>query len=557
MDKSFENILQEKLNGFEAEVPSGAWQKIDHSMGHPFETKLKNKLNNIAAPVGVGLWAAIESKMPNSLESGIQNKLSGFEATPSAALWESISQKVESMPGVFEESMQDKLYSFETAPPPKAASAIFSAIDAKNAFNWKKTISTAAAVLLLFSTMFLIPKKFNEESSLANINSASFFERNNELELKDLASQKSESNSNENENDESANNGFENRLGSSNNVRANSSRNTLGNGIDSQNETKHAKGHNNNNLAFEAGLCLSELPEIKGVNLERKIAQLSPLNIYASFAQNEQIETPQPENKLKFGLLGSSGTFALNTTPNGLLNAYDESSSNFQNELYGIGNFHSLGGNTAFKVGNNASIISGLNLTMAYNEMYFSVDQNNSPSSLNSLVNEDGLVTSPFNPTSNTLSNKRQSALEFKNVDESILDGDSIVTGNQFVVTNQFAFVDLPIGFEFTLKKNPESSITARIGSKIRLVAGAHSYHINHDRDQIVEVNPALSQAFYQTSVVGFSGITYNHSLGDQYELFFGPELNINVTDINKMGTWMSMRPVQVGINVGFRQKMT
>ncbi|MGB0429363.1 MAG: hypothetical protein ACPGLV_02730 [Bacteroidia bacterium] len=564
MDKSFENKLQQKLQVFEADVPSNAWQKIDHGLENPFENKLKSKLNGINAPVGAGTWTAIESKMPNSLENALQSKVGQFETPVNAGVWQAISQNIESMPGVFEDAIQHKLTNHQSAPPPHLAQNIFRTIDSGNSINWRKTISTVAAVFLLFTSMLFLPKQFN----------------NGELKRSAIAFDTGKTNDMPTQlasilpiNSKSANDNNYLNNGQIDNTQINSI--SSGHNIDQPNNGSSRIGNNyitsvslgsnpantailNNSDGEYDNVNVKQLPRLKYLDLEYGPTNAKHLALMAMAAKTEDnFITTKPESKLNFGVMASSGTFAMNAKPNNVLFAYGESAAQFQNELYSLGSYNSLGASVARKISNKTNFMSGVNLTLAFNQMYFSIKANDQPTSLNSLVNDGDLVTSAYNPTANTLSSKRESELEYGNVDESILDGDSIIIGNNFSVTNQYAFIDLPLGFEVKLKEKQNASITARLGTKIRFMAGAHSYHINHDRDQIVEVNSAMSQAFYQTSLVGFGGVSYNHDLNDNYQIYFGPELNINATDLNKLGTWMSMKPVQLGLHIGIKQKIS
>jgi hypothetical protein len=220
--------------------------------------------------------------------------------------------------------------------------------------------------------------------------------------------------------------------------------------------------------------------------------------------------------------------------------------------------YNTVGADLTMAVSKKAKLLSGLNITSARNAMAFDIYPKVKPSSYNSLIDNGTVITNYYNPQSNRLSSKKDESLaEFEIVNQAEIAGDSVTTGNEFKMSNKYLFFDIPIGFQFELAQRGKTSISARVGSKIRLIAGANSYHLTSNKKNIIEVSPAMSQAFYQSSAVGFAGVSLNKEINNEFEFFVGPEVNINLTDINKLGTWMSMRPFQVGVNVGLRHKVS
>ncbi|MFY0672302.1 MAG: hypothetical protein JXQ87_02795 [Bacteroidia bacterium] len=593
MDKTFENKLQSKLSNFEANAPKTTWDKVNHDLEHPFETKLKGKLNGVSATVASGTWSGIESNLPGSIESGLREKLGAHEAPVSATLWGAISSQVETMPGVFEEAIQDKLANYQATPSAGVMNAIFARLNDKKIFYWRRIISSAAAVLLLFGILFFNHKSINRSAGLvANDKNPTIGEGLMPNEL---------TNSNDNKSNEnwasitSGSQSLGDKGGFKENYNSNSEKgdflntNTLANN-NGGNITNNNKAIGNNEYSkdglngvhssFEefdqanSGKKLSaisevdaellasiatELPTINSIDLKEGAfsASHAAVNLTLNALPKPIIETPDDVKPLDFSLVSSNGAFAMRTKSHSMLAAYNESYTDFNEDLYQTGGYNSIGVNLALGVSKKANLLSGLQLTHARNKLEFNIHSSNSPTSLNSLVDNGNVVTNYYSPVSNQLASKRESELEYHNVDLAVLDGDSVISGNNFGLTNSFFFVDIPVGFELDLVQKHKSSITARIGAKIRMIAGANTYHVNSDRDQIIEVSSAVSQAFYQTSMVGFSGLQYQRNLNNNYEFFVGPEVNLNLTDINRTGTWVSMRPFQFGLNLGIRQKLS
>lgn len=600
MDKTFVNKLQSKLENFEAIVPKATWDKVNHDLNHPFETKLKGKLNGVGAFVGAGAWAAIQSNLPDSLENGLKSKLGAHETPVSATLWGAISSQVETMPGVFEEAMQDKLVNYESTPSAGVMDAVFARIGNKRAISWRRAASIAAAILLLFGIFYFTNKSgsvtpdfaLNENNSSAskggilayeesnnkgfnseNENIASFI---NENEFQDNADGlnntamfgKEESNhisdnslthnkKGVNGGDNGNGNHF-NEVGSGNNSKGpNSINNAFA--INDKSSSINSKDFSSKIVSEFLASISTDLPFINSVDLEEGSfdKSIKPKNIAFAAQPQPAIETPNETKPIDFSVVTSNGAFAMQTKSHRMLAAYDESFTDFNENIYQTGSYNSLGVNLAMGVSDKTQLLGGLQLTHARNQLEFDIHNNGSPTSFNRLVDNGTVVTNYFSPVSNQLAEKRGSKLEYENVDIASLNGDSVISGNRYRMTNTYFFVDVPVGFEFDLVSRHKSSVSARIGAKIRMIAGANSYHINNDRDQIIEVSSAVSQAFYQTSMVGFSGVQYQKSLTNDYEFFVGPEVNLNLTDINRNGTWVSMRPLQFGLNLGIRQKLS
>lgn len=600
MDKTFENKLQSKLSNFEANAPKATWDKVNHDLDHPFETKLKGKLNGVGAFVGAGAWAAIESNLPGSLESGLKDKLGAHEAPVSAGMWSAISSQVESMPGVFEEAMQDKMANYEAAPSAAVMDAIFARLPNAKVVYWRRAASIAAAILLLFGIFFITNKYGKEEKAFAysdqNSPSENSIFTNGESSEKDgftkneskaAFSTKNES-ANENNGLNEANifgvngtdhvkkNELTNNSGGNNNENNSNgiSNGTTGPGKNSYtgNIFNATLAHNDKsstnifsksiNSKVDADLMASidsDLPLVSSLDLEEGpfAKTIKPKILAFAAAPNPSIETPDETKPIDFSVVSSNGAFAMRTKSHRMLAAYDESFTDFNENLYQTGSYNSLGVNLLLGVSEKTNLLGGLQLTHARNQLEFDIHSNGSSTSFNRLVDNGTILTNNYSPVSNQLAEKRERELEYENVNLDALNGDSVISGNNYGMSNTFFFVDIPVGFEFDLVSRHKSSISARIGAKIRMVAGANSYHVNSDRDQIIEVSSAVSQTFYQTSLVGFSGVHYQRSLSNDYEFFVGPEVNLNLTDINKTGTWVSMRPLQFGVNLGIRQKLS
>jgi hypothetical protein len=600
MDKTFENKLQSKLSNFEAKAPKATWDKVSHDLEHPFETKLKGKLAGISATVASGTRAAIESNLPGSLESGLKNKLGAHEAPVSAGLWSAISSQVESMPGVFEEAMQDKLANYEAAPSAAVMDAIFARLPNAKGIYWRRAASIAAAILLLFGIFFITNKYSKEKKAFAysdlNEPNETTFITNGESSEKDeiikneniaaFTTQNESANINSglneanifgvNGSDHTNKNELTNNGGGNNNVNGSNGISNGTNGSSKNSNTGNVfnatlahndKSSTNNfsksiNSKVDASLMASidtDLPLVSSLDLEEGpfAKTIKPKTLEFAAAPKPIIETPEETNPIDFGVVSSNGAFAMRTKSHRMLAAYDESFTDFNKNLYQTGSYNSLGVDLAVGVSKKTKLLGGLQLTHARNQLQFDIHSNGSSTSFSRLVDNGTVLTNNYSPVSNQLAQKRENELEYENVELAALNNDSVVSGNGFEMSNTFFFVDIPVGLEFDLVSRHKSSISARIGAKIRMVAGANSYHVNSDRDQIIEVSSAVSQAFYQTSMVGFSGVQYQRTLGDNYELFVGPEVNVNLTDINKTGTWVSMRPFQFGVNLGIRQKLS
>jgi hypothetical protein len=571
MDKSFENKIASKFENFDAPIGSSNWENIKKGLEEPFENKLKSKLNGLPVVVPTSTWAAIESSLPGSLENQLQDKFDNFNPPVSVSIWAGLSQRVESMPGVFEENVRDKFELFEAPPPAAAMQAVFSKLDKKASVNWRKTVASIAAVFLVFSTLLFIPKNTEKYQgfSFNNGNALASFVDKNSIEAKDLAN-----------NSTSQPNGFNQKEGktleswatqngehtvSSNNLQKTYS--SGGNNFSGGNSNyAFSAGKNTNNKQSLATLSNSEnaifniesLPNME-LNKLRKGSIGSTLPTLASLGATNSFKIEAPEKgKIDFGISTSNGSFAMKATPNKAIALYDESFSDFQSSLYQTGMYNAVAADLTMAVSQKSKLITGLNITSARNAMTFDIYPKDKPSSYNSLTDNGTIVTNYYNPQSNRLSSKKDESLaEYAIVDQKEISGDSITNGNKFKMSNKYLFVDIPVGFQFELAQRGKTSISARIGSKIRLIAGANSYHLTSDKRNIIEVSPAMSQAFYQTSLVGFAGLSLNKEVNNDYELFIGPEVNLNLTDLNRMGTWMSMRPFQLGVNVGIRHKVS
>lgn len=578
MSRSFEDKIKAVANSASANVPAHNWDKIQNKLDHPFESSLQSKLDSYSQAPNPALWASIAAVIPNSIEAGIQGKVSGFEQTPPPGLWEGIANSMEEIPGGFEAALQDKLSGFATPPPAGNLEAIEAKMDAqRGSGNWKKKLApilAMAAVALLF---VLLPGSVNEydenTGALALVGSDDFSNpsKNSYAPLADHSQSStsapnegvlngSESTSDYNKTNLAAASNNERHAGSDKYNTSNAS-NGIGhlvNNSHSNSNTSVTHGQNRadvsshqdfNEIAFMNVLGLKQLegftPTFPFQLDQPKIAQ-----------QVASIESPEETKVSTISVTAGSGTFNVRNRSRYASNNYDNGYVDFHNTLYTGGNYVSIGSDIQVALSSKRSVVTGLSVTSAKQYMSFSTHRKETPTY--SLLRDDNeVVTGNYNPNSDLL-NKKETSNEsvLSVVDQAEIAGDSVITGNTYSMTNSFVFVDIPLGMNFKVGQRKKHSFNIRGGAKLRLIAGANTFHLTQDRDRMIEVSSAISQTFYQSSMAGFVGVDYSHDMGENLEWYIGPEVAMNFSDINKEGTWISMRPIQAGISIGLRQQL-
>jgi len=578
MSRSFEDKIKAVANSASANVAAHNWDKIQNKLDHPFESSLQSKLDSYSQAPNPALWASIAAVIPNSIETGIQNKVSGFEQAPPPGLWEGIANSMEEIPGGFEAALQDKFNSFAAPPPTGSLEAIEAKMDAqRNGGTWKKKlvpIMAMAAVALLF---VLLPGTVNkytgENDSLAQV-------EGNDQSTSSLASSLpsgSESTFYSN---------ASNTAGSLPNGGTKTSKNGSGNlaavptvqknassGTHSSSQNGNGLGHLTNNhdhntsgdytmghAVASMGQSFKELAFIKALGLKQLegVTPKFPFQLkQPQIAQQvASIESPEETKASTISVTAGSGTFNVRNRSRYASSNYDNGYVDFHNTLYTGGNYVSIGSDIQVALSSKRSVVTGLSVTSAKQYMAFSTHRKETPTY--SLLRDDNeVVTDNYNPQSDLLNKKETSNSSVLSVvDQAEIAGDSVIAGNTYSMTNSFVFVDIPLGMNFKIGQRKKHSFNIRGGAKLRLVAGANSFHLTQDRDRMIEVSSAISQTFYQSSMAGFIGVDYSHDMGENLEWYIGPEMAMNFSDINKEGTWISMRPIQAGISIGLRQQL-
>ena len=584
MDKSFEEKISNKLYNNPAGVPKGQWDKINEKLDQPFESSLEAKFKGFERNANPAIWASIASSLPGSIEAGIQAKMEGVEVPAGNAAWEGISERLEQVPGSFEYALQDKFSGFTAPAPAGTLEAIEAKMDAeKVGGHWPKVLVPALMLIFIAGLFTFIPTGLNNtdsEKAPANIvaannsdpehslnqNSTSqpYFTANeevaNHVKLSNgidhkTATSHSESGSEQ----EGGSNAHTNNLYASGNNHG-----TQSNGPDIPNRDKVIVNRadidqdhfvTNSSLTQDHGVASLASLDLKNLEPEKPNFPFKAKTFFGESIENS-IVADEPTRKSTISVLASSGYFNIRNSSDAPASLYGDGYADFHEALYTGGNFLGIGSNVKIGISAHRSINTGIQLTSAKQYMEFSTYEKEIPD-YTSLRTEDGVVTNSYNPQSNLLNEKKERNLSALSVvDQEEIRGDSIVKGNNYQLSNSFVFVDIPLGMTFEVLDKRKHSLNITGGCKMRIVAGANTFHLTPGRDQIVEVSPALSQSFYQSSLAGFASIDYSRAIDDNLEVFIGPEIAVNFSDINREGTWMSMRPFQVGLSVGLRQHL-
>lgn len=567
MSKTFEEKIASELKNVDAPVSKSMWDSISHGLDHPFEHALKNRLNTVTPLVGTGVWEGIEAQLPSKFEGLVNDKVNHMEVPPNPAIWAALDQNLEKVPSPFETKMATKFNGFIAPAPTGTLEAIEAKLDEGRLVSWKKTGATLVAILLVFGVFVLSPVRFSNsgiETSNWTVADADADKipsdfHNNSLLLGENSSDKglaSEQSPSTISNDQSfsgkvggSDHGFSRTNGQNNNGLASSNMASL-------NNDKSTSSFNTSNRGFYDAILGPNLVinQLQGANMGNLAFSYSPLE-----AENSLITPVKTKGAVSIGLMAAFGNFRIKTS-----DTYDKGLFNgdflaFDKSLRTGGSYSSLGTSINVPVSPKASFTSGLEVVLANETMHFSIIDrriNNTPINDYALT-DNNLETDNYRPQSNILFKRENTErTELQLVPNNEVVPDSIITGEEHTLINQMMVLDIPLGMEFRLKEKGKSSITARIGAKVRLIASANTFHSTNDRTKIVEVSPETSHTFYQTSMAGFSSINYSRKVGKDMEWYIGPEVCINTTDLNRVGTWASMRPFQVGINMGIRQYM-
>lgn len=603
MNKSFEDKIKAAVDSAQPQVPQHNWDKIQNKLDHPFEASLQSKFEQFGPTPNPALWASIEATLPNSMEASIQDKVSGFEQAPPAHLWENISGSMEEIPGGFEHALQDKFADFGATPPAGTFDGIEARMDHQSPNYWRRVvlpIVSMAAVALIF---VMLPNATHDGKvsnatalekgapSLSDYDMAgdekpgsindNFFgtasngseENNTNFLAADHASKNKGTQDvlfgEENDNSPGANVLAAHSASSgSNPLSSGSHTRTVGHGSSHSGSNVLGSGHNGSagSNAFaqassiRTALAIAAMTPFEVNDLEH-IAPNFPFHIPGSDmpfskAAEASIESPEPTKVNTISVAAASGFFNVRNKSRYPSSGYGSEYVDFHNTLYTGGSYVSIGSDIQIAMSEKRSIISGLNVTSGKQYMSFDTYKKETPS-FSLLRDEDEVVTNNYNPTSDLLNKKETDYSSVLSVvDQEEIAGDSVVNGNRYSMTNSFVFVDIPLGLNFKILDKKKHSINVRGGAMLRLVAGANTFHLTQNRDQMVEVSSAISQTFYQSSMASFAAVDYSHDLGENMEWYIGPEVAMNLSDINKAGTWISMRPVQAGISLGLRQQL-
>ncbi|MBI1183395.1 hypothetical protein GC194_03945 [bacterium] len=574
MNRSLENKLQDKLANLDVKPEAKNWKKIEEGLQHPFEYKLKNRLNGISAVVSAGTWSTIESKMPHAMETTIRQKVADINSEPAAEMWGKIASSIESMPGTFEMQMADKMFDATAAVPANAFNGIAAKLNQNSGRDRRRAIASIAAIIALFGTILLAPKSTQVENTHLAANTATEKEATYRALAND-AQNNTEQTAGQvvaTENNASAedlshtlaaldlngDNNHANKL--ANNTSGNGDNNHLHNLTNnSTNSGDKTESMEKENAAYGATPTLAFINDLninKLANADLSIKTKEASRKMAHASEPESIELPASGNGVMLTTAFQSGMFNLNSQARPGITDYFQQANNINNDISKTGSFLSLNAGLEMPITGALSLVSGINLTVAQQKIEFSVHQPNSSSQSNRISNT-AAVTSTFNPDYNLLESKGDAAKENNSfVNKREVQHDSITQGNTYSLANQLLLVDFPVGLNLKFRQREKSSFCLRLGAKLRLVGTAHTYHVTEDQSRIIEVSPAVSQTFYHSSLVGYAGFSYNHNLGNNLEMFIGPEYNFNITNMNKAETWTNIRPVQLGLSIGLRQKV-
>lgn len=581
MSKSFEEKIASELENIEAPVSKGIWEKIAHDLDHPFEKALKDRLNGITPIVGAGVWEGIEAQLPSEFEALVKNKVDNYQVPTNPAVWEAVDQRLEQVPSPFETKLQSKFDGFQAPPPTGTLEAIEAKLDEKRLVDWKKTGSTLVAMLLVFGTFLISPMKFSDSSQPAESVSLAMVD-DNELE-DDLINKGAFGTPNTDESTLAFSDVNDDDNIASDNMSANASVPAEGanspyqiNGgkpVNHSNQpnnyrlvaeapTQPKGGYHGNNVARTGNGFNSILGpqfainDLSGMEIPGLRKEFHPLS-----SKNRAILTPEKTKQpVSIGLMAALGRFGIKTGDAHFKGLFDSDFLAFDRSLRTNGSYSTVGTTVDVGLTEKTSFCSGLQVVLAREAMQFDIVDKRKVSNNNyadAMALSGPVETDSYHPQSNELFKKESAEKsELQLVPQEDVAPDSVVAGNQHILTNRIMMLDIPLGMEFKLKEKNKSSITARIGAKVRLVARANTFHSTNDRTKIVEVTSETSHTFYQASMVGFSSINYARKIGKDMEWYIGPEVNLNTTDLNRAGTWASMRPYQIGINMGIRQHM-
>jgi hypothetical protein len=533
------------------------------------------KLHDLPYGVPTYIWHGIASQLPDSLESKIDSKTKGIQQVPGQAQWEAIASRIEHQPGVFEEALASKLAHYQAPVSRQLMHRILSQSHTAAPLYWKRAITSIAAVFLLFIGFSLIPSQLRSPyTGVANTSPSLMDSPSNQKGETAMAhTDFADNQSKENRNKPLAPTLY--AEGAQSPVYPNPAyaaisqtmANTLHQAVASPPvyPTHTYAGHSGVNPARFNGSSHGPILDSIGVATMKKpiVKDLEPIVeptieiLDYHIAEYKLVKLVAQEPPVQVGIKMSTGFFGVHSSAPADDPIYDRSFASFQNDIYQPGQYVTIGARISYAIHSAIDLVTGLDISSTQQNQSFDLYAFDNYDNYESITSDGAVITKTFNPDNNQLRQKKSMDEETREVlAELNLMPDSVMVGETYAITDRYLLADIPLGIELDVYQFYKGSLGIAVGGKYRIVAGANTYHITADRGTMVEVSPALAPTFYRNSVVATAGIWYKKHVGKHMELHVGPEININLSQLNQSHSWVSMRPVQLGLNVSLRQRL-